>query len=181
MTIQTFSTNRGTVAVRPACEADAERYRALRLQALHDHPQFFGSDYVSSAAHPLEYWQERMRRSAGDEHGITYLAEGDDALVGMTTLVCDADDPKDRHTGLIVGVYVAPAWRGLGIAGTLLEHCIAWAQQLALRQIKLAVTTSNTAAIRCYTRHGFRVYGIDPEAIGHGGRYYDELLMFKRL
>lgn len=174
------TTPRGDVAIRPSHEADAEAYRALRLEALDRHPEVFGGDYAQSAARPPEYWQARMRQGAGGEHGITYLAEAQGALVGMTALT-RYDDPKDRHTGVIVSVYVEAGWRGVGIADALLESCLAWARQLGLRQVKLAVVVGNTAAIRCYARHGFTVYGVDPEAIGYGGVYYDELLMVKRI
>lgn len=177
----TLTTPRGEVAIRPSREGDAESYRELRLRGLRDHPEAFGADYTQSAAKPPEHWRERMRQGAGGAHGITYLAEAGGALLGMTTLVCDVDDPKDRHTGLIVGVYVAAEWRGLGIADALLASCLAWARQLGLRQAKLAVATGNTPAIRCYIRHGFTVYGVDPEAIGYGGQFYDELLMVRRL
>lgn len=174
-------TARGDVQIRPTRKDDAPAYRELRLRALRDHPTVYGADYTLSAAQPAEHWQARMRQGAGGERGVTYVADAAGALVGMTGLIRDADDPKDRHAGLIVGVYVAPEWRGLGLADALLAGCLAWAQQLGLRLVKLGVVTSNIAAIRCYARHGFTVYGVDPESIGYGGVYYDELLMVRRL
>lgn len=177
----THPTARGEVGIRPTRESDAEAYRALRLAALRAHPEAFGADYAQSAAQPPAYWQERMRRGAGGEHGVSYVAEATGALVGITGLVRHHDEPKARHAGLIVSVYVAPEWRGAGVASALLEACLAWARQLELRLVRLAVATSNTPAIRTYLRHGFTVYGVEPEAIGYGGQYYDELLMVKRL
>jgi RimJ/RimL family protein N-acetyltransferase len=43
------------------------------------------------------------------------------------------------------------------------------------------VVTTNAPAIRCYARHGFTVYGVEPEVIFANGVYYDELLMLRRL
>jgi RimJ/RimL family protein N-acetyltransferase len=43
------------------------------------------------------------------------------------------------------------------------------------------VVTTNPAAIRCYTRCGFEVYGIEPQAIRYDGKNYNELLMAIRL
>ncbi len=181
MTQRMLTTPRGDVTIRPAREHDAPAYRELRLRALRDHPEVYGADYAQSAAQPPEHWQARMRQGAPGERGATYLAEAGGALVGMTSLIRDADHPKDRHAGLIVAVYVAPEWRGLGLADALLASCLDWARQLGLRLVKLAVVTSNTPAIRCYARHGFTVYGIDPEAVGYDGQFYDELLMVRRL
>jgi RimJ/RimL family protein N-acetyltransferase len=36
------------------------------------------------------------------------------------------------------------------------------------------------AAIRCYNRCGFTVYGVEPQAIRHDGVMYDELLMARQ-
>jgi RimJ/RimL family protein N-acetyltransferase len=45
--------------------------------------------------------------------------------------------------------------------------------------VKLAVVTTNTAAIRCYARLDFKVYGVEPQAICHQATFYDELLMIR--
>jgi RimJ/RimL family protein N-acetyltransferase len=166
--------------IRPSREADAEAYRELRLAGLRAHPEVFGADYATSAAQPIEHWQERAHRGAGGEHGITYFAEAGGDLVGVTVLIRDAS-PKLRHTGYLVSVYVMPEWRGMGIADGLIEACLAWGRELGLRLVRLSVVTSNTAAIRRYARLGFTVYGVEPEAIAYGGAYYDELLMVKHL
>jgi RimJ/RimL family protein N-acetyltransferase len=56
-----------------------------------------------------------------------------------------------------------------------------WAQAQKLVLVKLEVISANTAAIRCYTRCGFTVYGVDPQVIYSDGVYYDELMMVKRV
>jgi RimJ/RimL family protein N-acetyltransferase len=47
--------------------------------------------------------------------------------------------------------------------------------------MRLAVVTTNTAAIHCYVRRGFTACGTAPEAIHADGHYYDEILMAKLL
>jgi RimJ/RimL family protein N-acetyltransferase len=169
-------TSNGDVLIRPTQTDDAAAYRQLRLESLRAHPEAFGADYETSAARPLAYWQDRMRQGAGGQHGVTYVAEARGRLVGMTALVRN-ELLKTRHSGSIFGVYVHPTWRGAGIADALIEACVAYAQQLGLRLVKLGVVTTNVSAIRLYQRCGFRVYGVEPEAIQHDGVYYDELLM----
>jgi len=39
------------------------------------------------------------------------------------------------------------------------------------------VVTTNTRAIKTYTRCGFTVYGVEPMAIYLNGSMYDEMLM----
>jgi RimJ/RimL family protein N-acetyltransferase len=178
--ITTIDTPRGVVFIRPTSESDAPAYRDLRLAAVRSHPEAFGADYESLAARPLEGWQERMRAGAGGDHGITYVAEAQGELIGMTVLQ-RGELPKLRHWANIFGVYVQPAWRGTGIGDALIEACAAYASALGLRLLKLGVVTTNVSAIRLYQRCGFQVYGVEPEAIQHEGVYYDELLMVRRV
>lgn len=176
----TLETARGPITLRPTREEDAPAFRALRLQGLQDHPTVFGADYATSAAHPIEYWQERMRSGAGDDERITYVAEAAGTLAGMTTMVRN-DLPKTRHAGSIFGVYTHPDWRGTGVADALLDACADYARKLGMRLLRLGVATTNPSAIRLYLRRGFSVYGVEPESLLVDGVYYDELLMARRL
>ena len=178
--IGTITTTRGDVQIRPTRTDDAPAYRALRLQGLQAHPEAFGTDYATSAARPIEYWRERMHSGAGGEQGITYVADAAGELIGMTALVRN-DLAKTRHSGSIFGVYTRPDWRGIGVADALLEACVAYARELGLRLVRLGVVTTNAGAIRLYQRCGFKVYGVEPDAIQHDGVYYDELLMARRI
>jgi len=175
-----IQTSKGDVHIRPTQSDDAAAYRTLRLAGLRAHPEVFGADYTTSAARPIEYWQERMQSGAGGEHGITYVADAAGDLIGMTALVRN-DLAKTRHAGSIFGVYTHPDWRGIGVADALLEACVTYALELGLRVIRLGVVTTNANAIRLYQRCGFQVYGVEPEAIQHDGVYYDELLMARRI
>src|SRR5579859_657198 len=173
-------TTQGQVSIRPAELQDAEAYRELRLEALRTHPEAFGSDYEQQAAYPLAHWQDRLQENADNPRGITQLAIADQALIGMTGIYRN-ESPKEHHAGTIWGVYVRPGWRGQHVAEGLIETCIAWGKTQGVWLVKLAVVTSNIAAIRCYLRCGFSVYGIDPAVIYSGGVYHDEFLMARRL
>jgi RimJ/RimL family protein N-acetyltransferase len=175
-----LQTPRGVVTLRPAREADAEAYRALRLEGLAAHPRAFGADIARSAARPPEYWQDRMRRGAAGPEGVTYLAAAAETLVGITVLV-RGEEPKTRHGAGIFGVYVRPAWRGAGVADGLLRACIAHARAIEVRLLKLGVAADNASAIGLYLRCGFTVYGVEPDALCVDGAYVDELLMALRL
>src|ERR671933_835761 len=79
-----IETARGMVTIRPTREEDALAFRDLRLEALRTHPEAFGMDYASRLTSPMEHWQDVARRGAGDDKGITYVAEAGGSLVGMT-------------------------------------------------------------------------------------------------
>ena len=170
----TIETPNGPLTLRPALEADAENFRALRLEALRSHPDVFSADYTVNEQQPLEFWQGRLR-GLGSE-GMIFFAEHNAALVGMSG-IRRGDSPKTRHSAMIWGVYLRPEWRSLHVAEGLLNQCLAWAQTQQVKIVKLAVVSTNAAAIRCYARCGFTVYGIEPQALELDGLLYDELLM----
>lgn len=169
-----ITTPHGIITIRPAQETDVQAYRELRLEALHNHPEVFGSDYAVNRAHPMTFWAEKLR-DLGDER-MMYFAQFDQDLIG-TCGIYRGDSPKTQHSATIVGVYVQPAWRGLRIAEGLLASCFDWAHLHEIKIVKLAVVSTNTAAIRRYSSLGFKIYGIEPQAITLNGVMYDEILM----
>ena len=164
------------VTIRPATEADTAAYRTLRLAALKGDPQAFSSNYESNLAKPASFWEERLRASGTPGALTLFFAVREGRLIGMCG-VAPGDSPKTRHSADIVSVYVRPKWRGQRIAEILVTAGLDWARTQGVRIAKLGVSTANTPAIRCYTRCGFAVYGIEPQAIYHDGVFYDELLM----
>ena len=175
-----MNTPSGPVTVRVAQVEDAACLRTLRLEALLDAPVAFAADYERTAAEPPERWVQRTNEHAQGKQSVIYVAEAEGALIGMTGLG-RGHWQKTEHGGVIWGVYVQPAWRGMHIAEALIEACIAWGRELGMTVVKLGVVTSNAAAIRCYLRCGFTVYGIDPQAICYNGIMYDELLMARQV
>lgn len=177
MTTQ-LNTLHGLVTIRQTEVADAARLRTLRLEALADAPIAFSADYDRSEAEPVERWERRINEANQSQQSVIYVAEADGELIGMTGLG-RGHWQKTEHGGVIWGVYVQPAWRGLHIAEALIEACIAWGRGLGMTVVKLGVTANNAPALRCYLRCGFTVYGVDPQAICYNGVMYDELLMAK--
>ena len=165
------------ITIRPLDERDAPKFRELRLEALQNHPTACGMDYETTAAQPESFWIERLQPS---DDRATFVAETGGQFLGMMGIFRERN-VKQRHAGYIWGVYVRPAWRGAGVADALIKACIGWAQEHEVRLVRLGVSTANGAAIRCYLRNGFSVYGVEPEVIFWDGVYYDELLMVRRL
>jgi ribosomal protein S18 acetylase RimI-like enzyme len=172
-----FETSRGTINIREALLSDVIQYRELRLGALQDSPTAFSADYQVNLSQPMSFWEGRL---SFDEHGTLFFATHENNLIGMTG-IRRGESPKTKHSAGIWGVYVRPEWRGLHIAEALIETCIAWAKPRQVNIVKLGVTTTNTAAVRCYERCGFTIYGNEPRAMLYEDNYYDEYLMSRSL
>ena len=171
-----LETGCGLVTIRPAELADAENFRALRLQALRDHPDAFSADYAFNASQPISYWEQRL--SAPSNKGIIFFAESQPALVGMCG-VRRGNSPATQHSATVWGVFVRDEWRGLRIAENLIQQCVAWASAHEVSSLRLGVVTTNSSAVRCYRRCGFIVYGVEPQSISVHDRMYDEFLMVR--
>ncbi|HSQ28108.1 MAG TPA: GNAT family N-acetyltransferase [Anaerolineales bacterium] len=171
---QKITTPHGIITLRQAAETDAMAFRELRLEALQNNPVAFSSDFSANAEQPDQFWLERIQK-LGDE-GTIFFVEHDNSLLGMCGIQ-KGYSIKTRHSGLIWGVFVKPAWRGAGIAQHLIEACINWAKNHEVTVVKLGVAATNISAIRCYASCGFLIYGIEPQAIQYENTMVDELLM----
>ena len=175
--IKSIQTTRGAVLIREGNLGDAIQFRELRLFALQDSPTAFSADYEVNANHPMSFWEGRL---TFDEHGVIFFVEHNHQLIGMMG-IRKGESPKTKHSAIIWGVYVRPEWRRLHLAEELITACIEWAKARDVEIVKLGVVTTNTAAIHCYERCGFTVYGTEPRGIFYGGEHYDEYLMHKML
>ncbi|PRH85976.1 GNAT family N-acetyltransferase [Labrys okinawensis] len=158
-----------SVAIRRLGPADSIDYRAIRLDALATAPEAFGSTYAAESARPLAAFAERLSQA------VVFGAYMGDQIVGMAGYRRQ-DGLKDRHKGEVWGVYVAPRWRGQGVAGALMTAVIEAARG-EVEQLLLAVVDGNDGALALYRRLGFEVYGVEPRALKTGNRYLDEALM----
>ncbi len=161
------------LAIRPAVVTEAPALFELRREALRNHPEVFSSDQAREDARGVEFWAQRIEDAT---HSVVYVAAAGPEPVAMTG-VYQESQAKLCHIANVWGVYVKPEHRGRGLATQMIDAGIAWASERDVLVLKLAVVTTNSAAIRCYMRAGFRVYGVEPKALQHGGVFYDELLM----
>lgn len=169
-----FQTKHGMLTIRQAQQSDAPAFRELRLEALLNHPEAFSADYALNQAEPPSYWTNRLQALGQDD--MIYFAIHDSQFVGMCG-IRRGNSPKTKHSATITSVYVQSEWRGQQIAEALIAECAQWAKAKEVKLLKLGVVASNAAAIRCYLRCGFTVYGVEPHAIYFNGQQYDELLM----
>ncbi len=177
---QLLSTSKGDVSIRTATPEDAAALFELRLEALTAHPDAFAADVEMTRARGVNAWAELIRNDAKDGSGVVITATAGDKLIGMTGLG-RGHWPKTRHSAIVWGVYVAPAWRGMHIVDAILAEGIHWARQHDIVVLKLGVSTTNQAAIHCYHRCGFSIYGTELMSAQVDGVFYDEYLMARTI
>jgi ribosomal protein S18 acetylase RimI-like enzyme len=160
--------------VREVTVEDAKEFRTLRLRALREEPEAFGSSWEEENQRPLEH--TIARRQASDTTAFGGYDDGG-KLVGMVRLWHE-EGIKTRHKANIISMYVAPEARGRGLGRMLLDTAIARARAIpGIEQLVLAVVTINTPARNLYRAAGFEPYGTEPLALKLGDRYLDEELM----
>jgi ribosomal protein S18 acetylase RimI-like enzyme len=127
-------------------------YKALRLRALEESPNAFGSTLALEIERPDTAWNERLKNAASSGQDCVFLAEFEGTPSG---LVWAKADPNELSTVHILPMWVAPNARGRGIGDKLLRAAILWAKQYGASFVKLGATCGNTPAIRLYQRAGF--------------------------
>jgi len=106
-----------------------------------------------------ERWLAWVRRCTDDEDCL-YVAEREDTLVGYLFLL-----PERLafvwDAAVLNELYVAPDYRGTGVADDLFERGLAHArsQELPLDRLVLDVDGRNERAKAFYERHGFTRWG----------------------
>jgi ribosomal protein S18 acetylase RimI-like enzyme len=141
-------------------------YRDLRLRALADSPNAFGSTLAVEQTKPDEYWAARLSSAASSPWQLPLVAEAGSDLVGLVWGWIDPSMPETAH---VFQMWVDPQTRGMGCGSTLLDALLAWARDAKVSAVVLRVTCGDTPALRLYARAGFTSVG-DPQPLRPGSR-----------
>jgi GNAT superfamily N-acetyltransferase len=148
----------GIPIVRPLEPDEWPLYRSLRLAALSESPDAFGSTAAHEGARPDAEWAARLSRGAASPRELPLVAEVDDEPGGLTWV--RLDDQHDRIAHLHQ-MWVAPERRGQGVGRALLDAAIAWARSVGAQALVLDVTTGNRDATHLYEAAGFVATGTE--------------------
>jgi GNAT superfamily N-acetyltransferase len=138
------------VTLRRVQEEDWNGLRAIRLEALFDTPEAFGSTYDDAILFNEDRWRTMAR-----EH-CYFLAERDGAVVGMISGGLNDGHPGTRW---MYGMYVTPPYRGSGVANALVDAVCEWAKSEGVDKLFLHVTSAVPRARAFYTKIGFILTG----------------------
>lgn len=123
-------------------------FREVRLRALADAPEAFGSRLADWVDAPEERWRARLEAVE-----LNVVARHDGEAVGMVSGALDDDGAE------LTSMWVDPAVRGLGVAAALSAAVVDWAAE-AGRPTYLMVRSDNARAIAAYERAGFVDLGV---------------------
>lgn len=167
--------------IRKLTESDAVQYYSVRLRALREHPEAFGSTAEVFEQSTVSDAANRLRSNASQGFCI-FGAFVEEQLVGLCAFGYPLDNPKMSHRGGIYQMYVAPEVRGRKLGLKLLEAAIDHARQLdGVEELVLGVEAGNKPARLLYLRVGFESMYVDPRSLKISGTYYDTEFMCLRL
>lgn len=153
--------------------------RDLRLQALRDpvaHLAFLET-HAEAEEKPDSFWKERTAGGAeGAQAAQQIIAEGPDGeWVGTLTVLVEeagttdwAGFPVERRQGHVVGVFVRPESRGIGLTEVLFDAGLEWAWARGAERVRLIVHEDNGRAQAFYRRAGFLPSGVVVPLAGDG-------------
>jgi RimJ/RimL family protein N-acetyltransferase len=153
------------IVVNRAEPEEWQRLRDVRLAALAESPEMFGSTLAKEQSFDEAEWRRRAERPA------TFLASREGVDVGMAG-VYEFDDGW-----YVMGMWLAPATRGTGALEALVNACESVAQDAGAPTVTLGVMEDNPRGRRAYLRLGYDLTGAREHV--RDGR--DELFMTKML
>ena len=132
---------------------DARLYREIRLEALKDSPEAFGSTFEVESSQPVSWFADRLGSSTvlGAFRGPELVATAGFAI---------QQGQKRAHKGLLWGMYVRPPARASGIGRRLIEAIFDVARP-HVELIQLTVVRDNARARRLDMSLGFVDYGLE--------------------
>lgn len=165
--------------IRSLTRDDAPEFFRLRLEALREDPEAFGSSVEDHQSLSLGQIQERLGSGEGDSFVVGAFDQG--RLIGTVGLHREQGQ-KLRHKARIWGVYVTRAARKTGAGRKMLQAVLDRASSMqGLEQVLLTVATTQTAAVTLYRSLGFETFGREPQALHVDGRFIDEEYMVLKL
>jgi GNAT superfamily N-acetyltransferase len=122
------------------------RLKRLRLAALANAPDAFGSTHQAALSYDEADWQAQIGQLA------TFVASHDERDVGMARGVADE---VDSTTALLVSMWVAPLARGQRVGEQLIDAVADWARRGNFVRLVLDVADDNESALALYARMNF--------------------------
>ncbi|WP_245597945.1 GNAT family N-acetyltransferase [Ottowia thiooxydans] len=155
--LEVFSTKSCVViSIRPTEPNEWRTYRDVRLQALLDSPNAFGSTYEEEVDRTDAIWAARIAAAASSGQDCVLFARHRENVCGLVWCKLSAGEPMVAN---VFQMWVDPASRGKGAGRALLKAAIDWAERVGARRVCLCVTSAETPAMGLYLACGFRPAG----------------------
>jgi GNAT superfamily N-acetyltransferase len=146
----------GAPAIKAVVAGDADRLKQLRLRALADSPDAFGSSLEEELAYPESEWADLAHRSESADEVVVFVAVDGARWVGMAA---GRWYDRDERVAGLWGMWVDPAARGGGLGARLVAAVHAWAAGRGARVLRLGAITGQGDPAPFYERLGFTATG----------------------
>jgi ribosomal protein S18 acetylase RimI-like enzyme len=131
-------------------------YKELRLRALGESPEAFGSTLAEALERSDADWSSRLVSDAFSGWDLPVVAEVDGEPIGLAWGHIKSSNPDVAY---IFSVWVDPRYRQLGAGKKLVDAVIDWARSMNARYLDLGVLLADSPAMQLYTRSGFEPVG----------------------
>ena len=114
----------------------------------------------------LRFGRGYMRQLVNSSATATWIADDEGRLAGFA--IVEWTEEECSASGYIQTIEVAPAWRGRGVGGGLLDCLEGSARAANATSILLHVNARNTPAYRLYEARGYVCVGREENYYGRG-------------
>lgn len=142
--------------IRPFAPHEWPTYKDLRLHALAESPEAFGSTLAAEQGRADAEWASRLARAAESGSDLPLVALLDGEPIGLAWGRIEKTNPD---VAALYQMWVAPDQRGVGAGRMLLEAVIAWARDCGASFLELGVTVRESPAMHLYRDAGFEPAG----------------------
>ena len=130
--------------------SEGARWRSIRLSALEDAPDAFGTTLAEASTLALECWSRQVQKLP------TFVAVRAGVDVGV---VRGSPAVEETDAAFLLSMWVARQARGDGVGSALVDAVIKWAHSRGFSRLILDVADANRSAIALYARKGFKPTG----------------------
>lgn len=152
------------IIIRQLTPADWEEFRALRLKAITEHPEFFVTDVPQEQNAPPAYWQDML-----DGHGKALFGLFDHhTMIGMAGAFPSRHEPAGQ-TAYLGMDFIHPDYRGRHLAHLFYTARLDWLKvQEKYVRVLVSHRAGNDASRRAIEHFGFKHYLTDIYEFGDG-------------
>jgi GNAT superfamily N-acetyltransferase len=143
-------TSETSVTVRAVRPEEWQRFRDVRLRALADSPDAFGSTLEQERDHGRAKWVEWIS-GWSEATNRAFVALEDDTWLGIAVGSRTGHEPIVH----VYSMWVDQSARRMGIGRLLLDKVVDWARSIGASGLELGVTAANLGAVAFYERMGF--------------------------
>ena len=142
--------------VKPILPEDWPLLKDVRLRALTDAPEAFGTTLAQAQAYSDAEWRTRARRFSELPPAAGCLAFADSLPCGMASAY---PSEEDTHAAELTAFWVAPQQRGQGVGDAMVAFIVTWASVQGFAALRATVVEDNDRAIAFYGKMGFQDTG----------------------